>query len=75
MEVSFSKKYRKVFKVAKTTFVVRRKMAKKLTEEEMLEEALKDPKIKRVWGALKDIIPEAVAEYKERKEHERSIDS
>ncbi len=50
-------------------------MAKKLTEEEMLAEALKDPKIRKVWGALKDIIPEAIAEYKEKKEHERSTDS
>lgn len=50
-------------------------MAKKLSKEEMLEEALKDPKIRKVWGALKDIIPEAVTEYKERKERERSIDS
>jgi len=50
-------------------------MTGKLTEEEMLEEALKDPKIKRVWGALKDIIPEAVAEYKERKERERPTGS
>jgi len=27
-------------------------MAKKLTEEEMLEEALKNPKIRRVWGGF-----------------------
>ena len=38
-------------------------MAKKLSEEELLEEALKNPKIRRVWGALRDIVPEAVAEY------------
>ena len=38
-------------------------MAKKLTEEEMLEEALKNPKVRRVSGALRDIVPEAVAEY------------
>ncbi len=63
------------FKVITTSISTTRKMAKKLTEGEMLEEALKDPKIKSVWGALKDIIPEAVAEYKERKEHERSTDS
>ncbi|KAF5429325.1 hypothetical protein C5S36_15735 [Candidatus Methanophagaceae archaeon] len=50
-------------------------MAKKLTECEMLEVALKYPKIKSVWGALNDITPEAVAEYKERKGHERSTDS
>ena len=65
----------KFFKVITTSISTTRKMAKKLTEGEMLEEALKDPKIKSVWGALKDIIPEAVAEYKERKEHERSTDS
>lgn len=49
-------------------------MAKELTEEEMLEEALKDPKIRRVWGALRDIVPEAAVEYKERRAHERSTD-
>ena len=38
-------------------------MSEKLTEEEMLEEALKNPKIRRVWGALRDIVPEAVAVY------------
>ncbi len=44
-------------------------MAKKLTEEEMLEEALKNPKIRRVWGALRDIVPEAVAEHEEKRKH------
>lgn len=35
-------------------------MAKELTEEEMLGEALKDPEIRKIWGALKDIVPEVV---------------
>ncbi len=30
-------------------------MAKELTEEEMLKEALKDPEIRKIWGALRDI--------------------
>ena len=50
-------------------------MAKKLTEEEMLEEALKNPKVRRVWDALRDIIPEAVAEHEGDRKHERYADS
>ena len=38
---------------------------KKLTEKEMLREIKKDPKIMRVWGALRDIIPEAVTKKNE----------
>ncbi len=41
-------------------------MSKELTEEEMLEEALKDPKIREIWGALRDMFPEAAAECVER---------
>lgn len=52
-----------------------REMTEKLTEEEMLEEALKNPKIRRVWGALRDIVPEAVAEYEEKRKRERHLDS
>jgi len=44
---------------------------KNLTEEEMREEALKNPKIRDVRGALKDIISTAVTEYRERKEREK----
>ena len=50
-------------------------MAKKLTEEEMLKEALKNPKVRRVSGALRDIVPEAVAEYKEKRRRKSSADS
>ncbi|KAF5416499.1 MAG: hypothetical protein C5S48_02675 [Candidatus Methanogaster sp.] len=50
-------------------------MAKELTEEEMLKEALKDPEIRKIWGALKDIVPEAAAECKEKRAHARSTDS
>jgi hypothetical protein len=49
-------------------------MAKELTEEEMLEEALKDPEIRKIWGALRDIVPEAAAEYEKRRAHARSTD-
>ncbi|MHC1610487.1 MAG: hypothetical protein ACXQTW_02630 [Candidatus Methanospirareceae archaeon] len=49
-------------------------MAKELTEEEMLKEALKDPEIRGVWGALRDMFPEAVAECEERRAHARSTD-
>ena len=49
-------------------------MAKELTEVEMLEEALKDPEIRKIWGALKDIFPEAVAECEARRAHARSTD-
>jgi len=51
-----------------------RKMAKELTEEEMLEEALKDPEIRKIWGALRDIFPEAAAECEARRAHARSAD-
>jgi len=37
-------------------------MKKKLTEKEMLREIKKDQKIMKVWGALRDVIPEAVKE-------------
>ena len=50
-------------------------MAKKLTEEEMRKEVLKDPEIRKVWGALKDIVPEAVVEYKKKRKHASSTDS
>ena len=50
-------------------------MAKKLTEEEMLKEALKNPKVRRVSGALRDIVPEAVAEYEEKRRRKSSADS
>ncbi|NMG82860.1 MAG: hypothetical protein GIS02_01480 [Methanosarcinales archaeon] len=50
-----------------------KKMKKIPTEEEMLEAIKKNPKIMEVWGALKDIIPEAVVDVKERrKRHESS---
>jgi hypothetical protein len=49
-------------------------MSKELTEEEMLEEALKDPELREIWGALRDIVPEAVAECEERRAHARSTD-
>ena len=51
-----------------------KKMAKKLSEEEMLEEALKNPKVRRVSGALRDIVPEAVAEYEEKRRRKSSAD-
>lgn len=50
-------------------------MAKELTEEEMLKEALKDPEIRKIWGALKDIVPEAAAEYEKRRAYTRSTDN
>ncbi|MFQ6071381.1 MAG: hypothetical protein ACE5KT_01585 [Methanosarcinales archaeon] len=51
-------------------------MAKKeLTEEEMLEIALRNPKLRRIWGALKDIIPEAVEEYQRKYKHEKDTTS
>ncbi len=50
-------------------------MVKELTEEEMREEILKDPELRKIWGALKDIVPEAVVEYKKRRAHERSTDN
>ncbi|MEA3283130.1 MAG: hypothetical protein U9Q68_11385 [Euryarchaeota archaeon] len=49
-------------------------MAKELTEEDMLEEVLKDPELREIWGALRDIVPEASAEYEQRRAHVRSID-
>jgi len=51
------------------------KMTEKLTDKEMLEEALKNPKVRRVWGALRDIIPEAVAEHEGKRKHESHADS
>jgi len=48
---------------------------KELTEEEMLEECLKDPKLRKIWGALKDIIPEAVEEYQRKYKHEKDTTS
>jgi len=50
-------------------------MTEKLTDKEMLEEALKNPKVRRVWGALRDIIPEAVAEHEGKRKHESYADS
>ncbi|MFQ6056522.1 MAG: hypothetical protein ACE5J9_06110 [Methanosarcinales archaeon] len=48
-------------------------MAKKeLTEEEMLEIALKNPRIKHLWGALKDVVPEAVEEYQRKYKNEKN---
>ncbi len=49
-------------------------MAKELTEEEMLEEVLKDPELREIWGALRDIVPEAAAEYEARRAYTRSTD-
>jgi hypothetical protein len=48
-----------------------KEMKKVPTEEEMLEAIKKNPKIMDIWGALKDIIPEAVVDVREqRKRHE-----
>jgi len=47
-------------------------MAKKLTEEEMRKEVLKDPEIRKVRGVLKDVVPEAVAEYKEKEKRKHA---
>jgi len=33
-------------------------MKKKLTEKEMLKEIKKHPEIMKVWGALRDVVPE-----------------
>ena len=49
-------------------------MATEFTEEEMLEEVLKDPELREIWGALRDIVPEAAAEYEQRRAHARSTD-
>ncbi len=49
-------------------------MAKELTEEVMLEEALKDPEIRKIWGALRNIFPEVAAEREKRRVHVRSTD-
>ena len=49
-------------------------MGKRLTEEEMLKEALKNPKVRRVSGALRDIVPEAVVEYEEKQRRKSSAD-
>ena len=49
-------------------------MAKKLTEEEMRKDVLKDSEIKKVWGTLNDIVPEAVAEYEEKRRQKSSAD-
>jgi hypothetical protein len=50
-------------------------MAGKLTEEEMREEILKYPKLRMIWGALRDIVPNAAVEYKERRAHDRPTDN
>ena len=42
-------------------------MKKAPTEEEMFEAIKKNPKIMEIWGALKDLIPEAVADLKEQR--------
>ena len=47
-------------------------MKKVPTEEEMLEAIKKNPKIMEIWGALKDIIPEAVVDVKERRKRHES---
>ncbi|MFQ6054584.1 MAG: hypothetical protein ACE5KE_11885 [Methanosarcinales archaeon] len=42
-------------------------MAKKMpTEEEMIEAIKKNPKVREVWGALRDHIPEAISEFEEK---------
>ena len=47
-------------------------MKKVPTEEEMFEVIKKNPKIMGIWGALKDIIPEAVVDVKERRKRYES---
>lgn len=47
-------------------------MKKVPTEEEMLEAVKKNPKIMEIWGALKDIIPEAVVDVKEQRKRYES---
>ncbi len=49
-------------------------MAKELTEEEMREEVLKDPKLREIWGALRDIFPEAAAKYEKKRAYTRFTD-
>lgn len=48
-------------------------MKKIPTEEEMFEAIKKNQKIMEIWGALKDIIPEAVIDVKERRKRYESF--
>ena len=43
------------------------------TEEEMFEAIKKNSRIMEIWGALKDIIPEAVADVKERRKRYENL--
>ncbi len=49
-----------------------KEMKKVPTEEEMFEAIKKNPRIMEIWGALKDIIPEAVVDVKERRKRYES---
>jgi len=50
-----------------------KEMKKVPTEEEMLEAIKKNRKIMEIWGALKDIVPEAVSDVKERRRRYESL--
>lgn len=43
------------------------------TEEEMLEAIRRNPRIMEIWGALKEVIPEAVVEVKERRKRDENL--
>lgn len=40
------------------------------TEKEMIEKIEKNPRIKQVFGALREIVPEAVLEVEKRRKRE-----